>query len=144
MASGKVKDPRSHVDFYGKDALSQWFTLYSGFTVGSGETDATLRKVGDNLWNFYLAVVGTTISKGAPTGNRIGKFSFSFFGGHPVAGYIPAVIGNELSEQIPAVAKLAGSSGDLTICTPTAFSNKYVYIHGIFIVREDTNADNET
>ena len=140
MASGIIPAPRFELEYYDSDTLSGWYipkTGYPIYNIATTKTNATLRRVDRNIYYLYLALEGSFTQHESV---NVGTFKFSFFDDHPVSGYFAAFVGGSSNNQWPATARIASSTGYLTI-TPSATAN-YCFLSGFFIRREDVTATN--
>lgn len=154
MATGIIESSEHPIEYYDQSTVSQWLELNADNQIlPTSSNNATLRRIDRNLWYVYLALYGVFREHRTQT---IGKFKYSFFGNHPVSGYIPAVLGGNSDNQFPAVARISPTTGNLTVVVPLLRATdpggttewnaegtiNYVYIQGLFIRREDTIATN--
>ncbi len=135
MATGIITPSYPEIEIFDGTTLSDWYEPYSGYEIMNLSTtpsNATLRRITPNIFHLYMAVLGNFTDHNTVT---IGKFKSSFFGNHPVSGYIPAVVGGTSNAQYASTARISGTAGTLSICPGGTVS--YCYIHGFFLLRSN-------
>ena len=152
MATGVVESSNHPVEHLYQSDLSDWVELNENNQLLPGDTRAGLWRVDRNLWYIQLGLYGIFKEHYSHT---VGKIKFSYFGNHPVRGYLSGVLGGNSDNQFPCTARVSSANGNITVVTPilrvTDSDGKtwnadgtigYVFIQGLIFRDESATATN--